>query len=96
MIQKILREIKLAGSSLQYNKGMLEDIAKAGSGQFFHFSNIGHSYVDLSNSIESMEKRKINSYEYSDYEVKFQPLAFCSLLFFIISFLLPNRFNRDK
>ena len=78
------------------NKGMLEDIAKAGSGQFFHFSNNGQSYVDLSDAIDSMEKRKINSHEYSEYEERFQPLALCSLLFFIISFLLPNRFNRDK
>ena len=77
------------------NKGMLEDIAKEGSGQFFHFSNNGQSYVDLSDAIDSMEKRKINSHEYSEYEVRFQPLAFCSLLLFIISFLLPNRFNRD-
>ena len=36
-----------------------------------------------------MEKRKINSHEYSEYEVRFQPLAFCSLLF-IISFVLIN------
>ena len=77
------------------NKGMLEDIAKAGNGQFFHFSNNGQSYVDLSDAIDSMEKRKINSHEFSEYEVRFQPLAFCSLMFFIISFLLPNRFNRD-
>ena len=77
------------------NKGMLEDIAKAGSGQFFHFYNNGQSYVDLSRAIDSMEKRKINSHEYSEYEERFQPLALCSLLFFIISFLLPNRFNRD-
>ena len=77
------------------DKGMLEDIAKAGSGLFFHFSNNGQSYVDLSDAIDSMEKRKINSHEFSEYEVKFQPLAFCSLMFFIISFLLPNRFTRD-
>ena len=77
------------------NKGMLEDIAKAGSGQFFHFSNNGQSYVDLSDAIDSMEKRKINSHEYSEYEERFQPLALFSLLFFIVSFLLPNRFNRD-
>tara|TARA_B100001057_G_C22686727_1_gene886014 strand:+ start:458 stop:781 length:324 start_codon:yes stop_codon:yes gene_type:complete len=77
------------------NKGMLEDIAKAGSGQFFHFSNNGQSYVDLSDAIDSMEKRKINSHEYSEYEERFQPVVFCSLLFFIISFILPNRSNRD-
>ena len=77
------------------NKGMLEDIAKAGSGQFFHFSNDGQSYVDLSDAIDSMEKRKINSHEYSEYEERFQPVVFCSLLLFIISFILPNRFNRD-
>ena len=78
------------------NKSMLEDIAKAGIGQFFHFSNSGQSYVDLSIAIDSMEKRKINSHEYSEYEERFQPIAFCSLIFFVISFLLPNRFNRDK
>jgi len=77
------------------NKGMLEDIAKAGNGQFFHFSNNGQSYQDLSDAIDSMEKRTINSHEYSEYEERFQPLVLCSLVFFIISFLLPNRLNRD-
>ena len=73
------------------NKGMLEDIAKAGNGQFFHFSNNGQSYVDLSDAIDSMEKRKINSHEFSEYEVRFQPLAFCSLSVSYTHLTLPTK-----
>jgi Ca-activated chloride channel family protein len=80
---------KLINSIL--NIKMLEDIAIAGGGHFFHFSNEGDNYSDLNNAIDAMEKRQINSHEYSQFEERFQPLAFISFLFFFIAFLLPTR-----
>ena len=73
------------------NKKILRDIAAAGNGHYFQFSNEGHSHLDLNNAIDAMEKRKINSHEYSEYEDRYQPLTLFSFIFFIVSFLLPTR-----
>jgi len=73
------------------NKKILKDIASAGNGYYFQFSNEGHSHLDLNNAIDAMEKRKINSHEYSEYEDRYQPLTLFSLIFFMVSFLLPTR-----
>ena len=73
------------------NKKILKDIAAAGNGYYFQFSNEGHSHLDLNNAIDAMEKRKINSHEYSEYEDRYQPLTLFSFIFFIVSFLLPTR-----
>ena len=80
---------KLINSIL--NISMLKDIADAGGGKFFHFSNQGDNYSDLNKAIDAMEKRQINSHEYSQYEERFQPLALFSFLLFLVSFLLPTR-----
>ena len=73
------------------NKKILKDVASAGNGYYFQFSNEGHSHLDLNNAIDAMEKRKINSHEYSEYEDRYQPLTVFSFIFFILSFLLPTR-----
>ena len=73
------------------NKNILKDIASAGNGKFFHFSNNGQNHTDVNKAIDSMEKRAINSHEYSEYEERFQPLAFVSFLLFIISLIVPTR-----
>ena len=46
--------------------------------------------LDLNNAIDAMEKRKINSHEYSEYEDRYQPLALFSFIFLMVSFLLPT------
>ena len=73
------------------NQNILREIASAGNGKFFHFSNDGQTYNDVNKAIDSMEKRAINSHEYSEYEDRYQPLAFVSFLLFSISFVLPTR-----
>ena len=73
------------------NKNILKDIASAGNGKFFHFSNNGQNYTDVNKAIDTMEKRAINSHEYSEYEERYQPLAFVSFLLFTISFIVPTR-----
>ena len=78
------------------NKKILMDIASAGNGNYFQFSNEGHSHLDLNNAIDAMEKRRINSHEYSEYEDRYQPLTLFSFIFFMVSFLLPSRTMEKK
>ena len=73
------------------NQNILREIASAGNGKYFHFSNDGQTYNDVNKAIDSMEKRAINSHEYSEYEDRYQPLAFVSFLLFSISFVVPTR-----
>ena len=87
--QAIDKNGKLITSVL--NKNILKDIANAGSGKFFHFSNNGQNYTDVNKAIDSMEKKQINSHEYSEFEERFQPLAFISLLLFTTSLVVPTR-----
>ena len=78
------------------NKNILKEIANAGNGGFYHFTNDGQNYTHINKAIQSMEKRVINSHEYSDYDQRYQPLALVSLLFFLVSFIFPTRNNYDK
>ena len=78
------------------NKNILKEIANAGNGDFYHFTNDGQNYTHINKAIESMEKRVINSHEYSEYDQRYQPLALVSLLFFSISFIFTTRNNYDK
>ena len=73
-----------------FNKTILKEIANAGNGKFFHFSNNGQNYTDVNKAIDSMEKREINSHEYSEFEERFQPLALISLLLFTTSFVVST------
>ena len=78
------------------NKNILKEIANAGNGSFYHFTNDGQNYTHINKAIQSMEKRVINSHEYSDYDQRYQALALVSLLFFLVSFIFPTRNNYDK
>ena len=78
------------------NKNILKEIANAGNGGFYHFTNDGQNYTHINKAIQSMEKRVINSHEYSEYDQRYQPLALVSLLFFLVSFIFPTRNNYDK
>ena len=78
------------------NQSLLREIAKSGNGKYFQFSDNKQSYKDIGKSIDEMEKRAINSHEFSEYEDRFQPLAFIALICFIISFIMPTtRLNND-
>ena len=78
------------------NQSILKEIASAGNGKFFHFSNNGETYIDVNKEIDSMDKRALNSHEYSEYEDRYQPLAFISFLLFFISFIVPTRISKTK
>ena len=78
------------------NQSLLQEIANSGNGEYFQFSHNKQSYKDISKSIDEMEKRAINSHEFSEYEDRFQPLAFIAMICFIISFIMPtSRLNNE-
>ena len=76
------------------NKNLLKEIALAGNGEFFHFNNNGATHNDVLLNINNMEKRAINTHEYSEYEDRYQSLAFLSLILFIISIVYPTRVKK--
>ena len=78
------------------NKNILKLIADAGNGDFYHFTNDGQNYTHINKAIQSMEKRVINSHEYSEYDQRYQLLAFVSLLFFLVYFIFQTRNDYDK
>ena len=43
------------------NPSILKDLAAAGNGEYFHFTNNKDTHIDIAKSIESMEKRTISS-----------------------------------
>ena len=70
---------------------ILKDIAQAGNGSFYWFSNNRESYIDIKNGINKMEKKIISTHEFSDYDDRYQLVGFISLLFILVSFIYPTK-----
>jgi len=73
------------------NENNLRQIASAGGGSYFWFSNSAESYLDIFQAIEKMEKKTISTHEYSEYEDRYQFIALVSLFCFIMSFIIQTR-----
>ena len=73
------------------NPSILKDLAAAGNGEYFHFTNNKDTHIDIAKSIESMEKRTISSHEYSEYEERYQSVAFLALFCLVGSLIIPTR-----
>ena len=70
---------------------MLKDIAEAGKGSFYWFSNNRDSYIDIKEGIKLMEKKTISTHEFSEYEDRYQLFGFISFAFLMISFAFPTK-----
>ena len=78
------------------NEKILRDIANAGQGNFFWFDNNRDTHLDIAESIDDMEKKTISTHVYSEYEDRYQPVAFLAMLLLIAGFVIPTRpANRD-
>ena len=78
------------------NEKILRDIANAGQGNFFWFDNNRDTHLDIVESIDDMEKKIISTHVYSEYEDRYQPVAFLAMLLLIAGFDIPTRpANRD-
>ena len=70
---------------------ILKDIAQAGNGSFYWFSNNRDSYTDIENGINKMEKKIISTHEFSDYDDRYQLIGLISFIIILISFIYPTK-----
>ncbi|MAI85729.1 MAG: hypothetical protein CMF99_00870 [Candidatus Marinimicrobia bacterium] len=70
---------------------ILKDIAQAGNGSFYWFSNNRDSYTDIKSGINKMEKKIISTHEFSDYDDRYQLIGLISFIFILISFIYPTK-----
>ena len=75
---------------------ILKDIAEAGKGSFYWFSNNRDSYIDIKNGINKMEKKVISTHEYAEYDDRYQLFGLISLSFFLVSFIYPTKEKKLK
>ena len=73
------------------DKVILKDIAKAGQGSFYWFSNNRDSYTSIKNGINKLEKKIISTHEYAEYDDRYQIISLISLIFFCFSFIYPTK-----
>ena len=78
------------------DQAILKDIAKAGKGSFYWFSNNRDSYIDIENGINKMEKKVISTHEYAEYDDRYQLFGLISLSFFLVSFIYPTKEKKLK
>ena len=83
------KEGKLITTTL--NESILKEIATAGKGSYFWFSNSADSHKEIATAIENMEKKTISTHEFSEYEDRYQIIAISSLFCFFIGFVIPTR-----
>tara|TARA_Y100001968_G_C19279103_1_gene678279 strand:- start:462 stop:1046 length:585 start_codon:yes stop_codon:yes gene_type:complete len=72
------------------NQNILKEIAAAGNGSFYRFSNNNDSYKQIEDDIKNMEKKTISTHEFSEYEDRFQLFGLIAFILFIISFVYPT------
>ena len=78
------------------NERILQEIAQAGDGIYVRFDNRFANYREILADINSMEKRTINTHEYSQFEDRYQIFSLLALVFLIVAFVMPTRHKRDE
>ena len=86
---KLDKKGKLVTSKL--NQKILKDIAQAGNGSFYWFSNNRDSFNEIDKGIKQMEKKTISTHEFSEYEDRYQLFSFISLILIMAAFITPTR-----
>lgn len=76
------------------NPNILQDIAANGNGEFFHLRDTRQTVEGLMESIEQMEKRKLDTKVYTDYTDHFQIFLGAALLLIVVEFILTERKSR--
>ncbi len=94
MVYKRDRDGKLITSTI--DEKILRDIARAGHGKFFWFDNNRDTHLDIAEAIDSMEKKTISTHEFSEYEDRYQSVAFFALVLLIAGFVIPTRPKNRK
>ncbi len=78
------------------NERILQEIAHAGDGIYVRFDNRFANYREILAEINSMEKRTINTHEYSQFEDRYQIFSLFALVFLIVAFVMPTRHKREE
>jgi len=73
------------------NEVMLQQIASASSGKYFHLSGNNDVLESLVTEIESMEKKDFEERVFTDYQDQFQYFLALGLLFLVLDFLVSER-----
>lgn len=76
------------------NEQMCQEIAAKGNGMYARADNTNSVLKALQNEIDKMNKSEIDSKVYSDYDEKYQILAWIALFFIILEFFVLDRKNR--
>ncbi|MDR3061210.1 MAG: VWA domain-containing protein [Dysgonamonadaceae bacterium] len=78
----------------QLNEQMCQEIATAGNGMYTRTDNTNSALKAIQNEIDKMSKSDIESKVYSDYDEKYQILAWIVLFLLILEFFIMDRKNR--
>ena len=93
--QEYLRESKTGELvKSQLNEQMLQDLANAGTGNYFNIRQEGDVISALRERIDKLEKRELETRAFDEYESYFQYFLAAALLFLIIEFMISYRKNR--
>ncbi len=76
------------------NEGMLQQIAAAGEGSYIRANNIRSGLNSLFDEIEQLEKAKMKSKVYAEYDEQFQFAAWLALFFLVLEFFIMERKNK--
>ncbi|MDR1371245.1 MAG: VWA domain-containing protein [Dysgonamonadaceae bacterium] len=78
----------------QLNEDMCKEIALAGNGMYTRTDNTNSALKAIQNEINKMNKSDIESKVYSDYDEKYQVLAWIALFLLVLEFFIMDRKNR--
>ncbi len=76
------------------NEQMCQEIAAAGKGMYVRADNTNGALKALQNEIDKLNKSELDSKVYSEYDERFQTLAWIVLILLIADFLTLDRKNR--
>ena len=78
----------------QLNEKMCQEIAAAGKGIYVRADNTNSALRALQSEINKMDKAELESKVYSEYDERFQTLAWIVLILLILEYLILERKNR--
>jgi Ca-activated chloride channel family protein len=76
------------------NVQLLQDIAKAGGGEFYMIDETFSAIRKLDSEIERLEKQEVEQRSFTDYNSYFQYFLLLALLLFFIEYFISNHSNK--
>ena len=77
------------------NESTLGEIARITGGIYIRVENQMNAIAPLLREIDQMEKRKLKSHVFSQYEDRYQIFLIVGLLLFLVEFLIPTRTKQE-